>query len=524
MSLNPARARERQVRRSAARSSRPYALAVLVIGWLGYAWTAAILVLLLALAVFAVRTVVPRAPLVSVPFVLLAALAGLFLTAAFRVRVEPPVGVRLAPNLTPALHSLIQSLRGPLRVRPFRDVLLGTGMEVRTVRVPRLAGLLGFHDYLVVGLPLMLALPIEQLHALLAHELAHSSRRGRVRGAAVYRLRSGWLCLLESLATSRSLYVLPLRPFFRTFAPWYASISAPVARDHELAADRRAALTTSRDQLAGALIRLGVIERFMVERFQPKLLSDLRLYGVPPTGLSRRFEQALDGVRDDSRFDAWVDTAIHRDRPPAQDDTHPPLRQRLSALALSDLRNPKNRALIRAAFGDEHAGESSASISLAAVPEAVRISVEKAWVDAVERSLADRHEELLRLDERRRQLAKKDGLTPVERLDHAIATAETDGIDAAIPLLEDLIDSQPDMAPARFVLGTLMLRKNDAAGLTHIHTAVRMDPDLDEAGRELAAEYVRAAGGYDAVAVADPAEPPGRPGTNIRDVGSAAGR
>ncbi|HUF70688.1 MAG TPA: hypothetical protein VMM79_18715 [Longimicrobiales bacterium] len=48
-------------------------------------------------------------------------------------------------------------------------------------------------------------------------------------------------------------------------------------------------------------------------------------------------------------------------------------------------------------------------------------------------------------------------------LDHAIASAETDGPEHALTTLRKLAELCPDMAPARFVLGTLLLRANDAA-------------------------------------------------------------
>jgi hypothetical protein len=144
------------------------------------------------------------------------------------------------------------------------------------------------------------------------------------------------------------------------------------------------------------------------------------------------------------------------------------------------------------AFSPDHAGMSAARLCLAAIPEALMVSIEKAWTDAVQSELAGRHEELLRLDERRRELEKRIDLTPTQMLEHAIATAETDGDAAAIPVLRSLVERHPELAPARFVLGTLLLRANEEEGLVHIHTATRIDPSLDAHGRELAADFLRA--------------------------------
>lgn len=490
MSDDSGMVRQRPGTRTRSAKIRLPASILLVVGWLGHVWTLALMAVVATFAVVAVRSTVPETPFVSTPIVLMAILGMLFLTAALRVRIEPAVGIRVARNLAPTLHEVIDSLSERLHVPRYRDVLLGTGMEIRTVSVPRLGGLRGFNDYLLIGLPVMLALPLDHLRALLAHELAHRSRSRAVRGARVHRLRDGWLQAARSVTESRHIAVLPLKPFFRWFARWFGQLAFDAARSHELAADRKAAQLTSRNALAGALLRLEVVDRFMVERFHPRLLADLRQFGIPPAGLDKRFERELAGLRTDPRFHAWIDEAIQRGA--ADRDTHPALRRRLSALALGDLRKASHRGVIEAAFSGGTNEDSAARVCLAALPNAVMVTIEKVWIDEVQRGLATRHEELVRLDERRKELEGRPELSPHESLDHAIATAETEGIDAALPELRKLVSERPDMAPARFVLGTLLLRNNNPQGLAHIHAAARLDPELDEPGRELAAAFLRA--------------------------------
>jgi len=493
MSGNLAHSLDTQSRLGSARSAqRPYVL--LVEGWLGHVFVLGVLVLWTAVAVQLVRWLTPADGSASIPIGLLAVLACLLILAALRVRVEPCDGIRIDRSVAPGVHAMVDRLRGKLRAGPFAGILLGTGLDVRTIRVPRLAGFFGFDRYLLIGLPAMLALPPEHLEALIAHELAHECRGGMVPGARIYRQREGWLQLLQWLPDGGGRLAGLFLPFYRWYVPRFAASSFGAARDHELAADRRAALLTTRNHLAGALLRLRVVERFLVERFQPRLLADLRRCGVPPTGLHTRLEKALDGVREDERFRAWVDAAIHRD--PSAGDTHPVLRARLAALALTDFRSVSGRAFIDSVFSDEFAGASSASQCLAALPTEVVYSIEKAWIDEVQSDLTDRHEELLRLDERRQELENRSELTAVEMLQHAIATAETDGIDAALPELRQLARQRPRMAPARFVLGTLLLQKNDADGLAHIDAAIGIDPDLEEHGRDLGGAFLRANGRY----------------------------
>jgi hypothetical protein len=463
-----------------------HAAILTLIGYFGHALVNGSVIGVAMLSAIAVASIAGGTAAVA----LLMFLGALLTMAALRVRVEPAHGVRLPRNLAPALHEVIDSLRGPLHASSFEEVLLGTRMEIATVRVPRIGGLRGHDDYLVIGLPLLLALPLEYVSALIAHEMAHHSRGGTVRGARLYGLREGWLQAARAASASQHPVAAMLAPFHRWFARSYAALSFDAACDHELAADRRAAQVTSRDDLAGALLRLQVVERFIVDRFHPGILADLRRYGVPPTGLCRRFEKALDTLRDDTHLRAWIDAAIDQEVP--GNETHPPLRRRLSALAIGDVHAGGPRCLVEAAFSERFAGMSAARLCLAAIPESVMASIENAWADDLQNDLAERHEQLVRMDERRRELEGRTDLSPTEMLDHAIATAETDGPEHALPALRKLTDLCPDMAPARFVLGTLLLRANDKAGLAHIHAAVRLDPRLDEQGRELAIGFLRA--------------------------------
>lgn len=465
---------------------------LLVIGWFGYAWTVFLVAIVVVAAVYAIHGLTPVTGPLSIPIALLAVLGLLFAVASLQIRVEPGDGVRVDRRVGPVLHEIIEELSGRLKAPPIRDVLLGSGMEIRTIRVPRLAGLLGFDDYLLIGMPLLIAVPVEQLRALIAHELAHRSRSRSVRGARLYRLRDGWLQLLRSLESSRHVTRFVLRPFFRYFAPAFANLSSTAIQDHEIAADRRAAMITKREHLAGALLRVGVIQRVLVERFHPRLLADLRRCGVAPAGLHNRLERMLSTLRTDPRFASWLDAALHAD--PAPGDTHAPLSKRLSGLAFGDLTSGPGETLVESAFAENHARLSAMRLCLAALPEAIIVSAEKAWVDELQDSLNDRHEELLRMDERRRELEARTTLSDTERLEQAIATAETEGVDAALPVLRELTADRPEMAPARFVLGTLLLQQSDDEGLAHIHAAVRIDPGLEEPGRELAAAYLRANG------------------------------
>jgi hypothetical protein len=200
---------------------------------------------------------------------------------------------------------------------------------------------------------------------------------------------------------------------------------------------------------------------------------------------------AIRDMASDPRFAAWLDTALHETN--ADDPANPPLRDRLARLSMAEARTPAGVAFLRRTFPDTDS-ESAARHCLAEVPPEWILSIEKLWIDEVQREWSDRHEELLRLDMRRRELDQKSRLTPSEALEHIISTAETEGTLAALQPARDLTGCRPDMPRARFVLGTLLLRNNDPEGLEHMRHAMAQDSELEPAARELVRAFLRANG------------------------------
>jgi Zn-dependent protease with chaperone function len=479
----------------AARHPAAYRMSVAAFGAVGYLYLAAMVVLVGAatalLSVFLIRTGVgPVAIRAALPPLLLL----LFTISALRAAPVPAEGLVVTRREAPPLHAVIESVRNRLGAPRIHAVLIGTGLDIRVVRMPRLGSVFGFRNCVVIGLPLMAAVPLAQFRALLAHPLAHLCRNRGNEGFRAYDLRDRWLRLAAARPDSRRIVGLALRPFFRGYAPRFAAWSFPVAREHEFAADRQAGIAAGGDELARALVRVGVVERFLIERFWPRLLADLRAYSVPRTGLLGRLEAAVDRVREDERFRAWLDAVLTRDGGP---DTHPATRDRLAALGIRDA--AAQVTMLEVAFAPALDGEPATRRLLGTASRELLLSVEHSWIDAIVAGWADRHEELVRWDERRRDLDTRTDLSPAEALDQAIATAEISGPDAALPILRELVVRCPDMAPAHFVLGTLLLRTNDSAGLGHVEVAIRRDPALHVSGLAVASEFLRANGRHDDV-------------------------
>ena len=84
--------------------------------------------------------------------------------------------------------------------RRVHGVILDGELNASVVQTPRL-GLFGWHrTWLVIGLPLMHALPPDEFRAVLAHEFAHLRGRGAV-SRWLHRTRSTWERAMDRVET-----------------------------------------------------------------------------------------------------------------------------------------------------------------------------------------------------------------------------------------------------------------------------------------------------------------------------------
>ena len=91
----------------------------------------------------------------------------------FFTRLEPPRGRELKPAEAERLFRILERIRRKLQAPPIDKVLVDDQYNAAICQVPRF-GLFGGHrNYLIIGLPYLLATPEDEMIATLAHEYGH---------------------------------------------------------------------------------------------------------------------------------------------------------------------------------------------------------------------------------------------------------------------------------------------------------------------------------------------------------------
>ncbi|MEG4802819.1 M48 family metallopeptidase [Microcoleus sp. ARI1-B5] len=134
---------------------------------------------------------------------------------------------------------MVDELTTKLQAPRFHNILLNREFNAAVVQVPRL-GIFGWQkNYLLLGLPLMQSLSLEQFKAVRAHEVGHLSRNHSRFAGWIYRIRKTWLQIYERLHQSEQHGASIL---FNSFLEWYwpsfNAYSFILARMDEYEADR----------------------------------------------------------------------------------------------------------------------------------------------------------------------------------------------------------------------------------------------------------------------------------------------
>ncbi|MEW6583810.1 MAG: M48 family metalloprotease, partial [Actinomycetota bacterium] len=391
------------------------------------------------------------------------------LARAAWVRIEPPAGIPVEPADAPALFDLVASTRKLTGGPPVNRVVITDELNASIVQVPRFGPLGGQRNHLVLGLPLLEALPPDEFRAVLAHEYGHLTGRHGRWAARIYRVRASWLRLLQSLEERRRLGTALFRWFFAWYAPLFARASMAVAREHEYGADAVAADATSAAAAGRALVRVHLASEVLERRYWAAVARRAADEPAPPGDVYSAMAPALAAAGSLPESPEWARACLAV--PGDEDDTHPPLAERLTALSL----DPTEVVAAVAQPVTETAGP--AFLGAARTRLLGRLDAE--WAAGAETGWRQHREELIAA---RARIAEIDGLPP-SQVD-ADLDVECGSLlealgrdDEAADRYRSAVAKDAGHAAARFRLGAHLLSTGDDTGLDHLSAAMKCDPE-----------------------------------------------
>jgi hypothetical protein len=398
-----------------------------------------------------------------------------------------PQGIPVTRETAPRLVAFLDDIAGTVKAPRFDHILICGDFTAGVVQVPRF-GLMGPHrNYLILGLPLMKGLSREQFQAVIAHELAHISRRHSRFGGWVYRQRMTWSQILDQV---RHNWVFT--PFLKWYAPYFFAHTFVLARSNEFIADRCAAEIVGARTTAETLVAAAVKLRFLEEEFWPSIVKQVYVRPDPPVSpFGAMF--ADDGDEPDEHtamnrlLKAW---STHT----GFDDTHPSLADRLSALGFRGVAggplDPPKPPLPPPARIER----SAAADLLGPYGDRVTGELDVRWRRSVSAEWHREHAEAQQDIARMEVLVDRAKATPLgidESLELVKLVARFHGCQAAAVPARSLAQRFPRSAKGQALAGAVLCESGDATGVQLMENAGRLDPAMSAQMQALIADHLR---------------------------------
>lgn len=454
-----------------------YKTRVVVLALVGYGYIALILLGLLLssglIILFLATKSAAFAGKLLIPLVVLT----FYIFRSLWVKFPPPEGVSLTEQQSKPLIELASDLRRKLKAPRMHSILLTDDFNAGVVQVPRL-GLFGWHkNYLMVGMPLMQALSLEQFRGVLAHELGHLSGKHGHLSSRIYRIRQTWAQLMTVLEERQHWGAAVFRGFLKWYVPLFSAYTFVLARAQEYEADRQAADDVGTRQFANALISIVVNGAFLDSSFWPGFYKKADTEPEPPASPFGEMANAFRSEVKPVQQGVWLAQAI--DAKTGTEDTHPSLADRLAALGESaSPPAPVTETAAQSLFASHEAELCSA------------LAVQ--WREGVSASWRDRHryaqEARARLNELEER-TRSQSLTLDEEWDRACLTEEFVDPGSALPLYQHVLSLDENHLGASFAVGRLTI-EDDSRAISLIERAMEQSHEYVIPGCELIRSYL----------------------------------
>ena len=402
------------------------------------------------------------------------ALASLVLVVAvlrsLALPIPQPEGIALQESAVPELFAEIDRVRNSLGVKSLHRVLLVGESNASVLQRPRFGVLGGYQNYLLLGLPLMEALSVEEFRAILAHEFGHLSGQHGRSGVWLYRVRNSWAQLGERFAEGGGVGAWFFRGFANRFVPPFEAATFVLARQQEYESDAAAARIAGRDAAASGLLRLSIVEQAFARRFLKDLSKRVRSGEPVPERVMQEWEAAVRHGASTTEAQEWRDQALLQRTD--VDDTHPALVDRLRALGVT----PDRFSIEELRSGPE---TSAACILLGPQRDELTQQLSAAWcaenASSWSTAIAE-HEHTTQRIRALNDLAATRLLTPAESWQLLKAGILVNGAPAMREELERFVHEHPAHFGALWQLALVRLECNEESGLATMDRVMMVAP------------------------------------------------
>lgn len=393
------------------------------------------------------------------------------------IKVSKPIGVSLDKNKSNEMFRLIEDVRKKTNSPGIREVIINDEYSVEIVQVP-IFGVFGItRKYLVIGLPLMIALTSEELEIILTREFQHISRKNHEIGKWVYNLRKRCSLIKGQLGTMKWNECILITGYVEALEPFYMKYSFDMSRKEELSADEYTAKIYGTELTGETIINAGVRGEYLVDSFWEGIYEGAFQTPNPPDEVFMEMEKCLwEGLTNEKAQELYSRILRYES---SEFDPHPAIKERLASINYKyQYKYKTGTSAFRELLGEGFQGVVDIFNSI--WKESNKESWKEKYSFTVEGS-----KRLIEL----RNITRERDLNMDEGWEVCYLTEALYGGSEALQLYTNFLAKYPDFLPANFATGRLYLKEKNPDGIELIEKAISGDIDYVMDGLKLIHDF-----------------------------------
>lgn len=394
--------------------------------------------------------------------VLIALIRGLFI--ALSAKIPEPEGIEVGKEEFPEFYKLLEEIRVKINCPRIHHVKFDLSFNAYVAEIPKY-GVIGlFRRYLVIGIPLMLALSKDELRAVIGHELGHLSRSHGKMSVKVLRAENVWRKASEELMKSGKDRNILFKSFLISYIPALNNALFSLRRENEYEADKAAETVTDSETVAKILVKLPLYDSYIENVFWYKINTLARVEEALPKKLFQLMETFLDEPLPEEQSKHVLTQILKMQSLPCW--THPSTSERLKNIGVS-YEFPEHRKVnsLRDILGNK------ADIVLSKANDLWVSGVSETW-SKIYKSCEESRQRLKQLEEEKNRIGK---LAYEEEIERALLLEEMESIERGLEAIKILYDEKPDDPSITYHLGRLMIKNGDPEGQDILHKVMESD-------------------------------------------------
>ncbi|HZW26372.1 MAG TPA: M48 family metalloprotease [Gallionella sp.] len=386
----------------------------------------------------------------------------------FFMRSRPPEERELTEAEAPKLFEMLAELRKHVQGAPVHHVLVTSEFMAGVLQYPRFGMFGGYRNYLILGLPLMYAVSVEEFKAVLAHEYGHLAGGHNKFSRWVGRQRVTFGMLHNHARERRDDNLVNgfLAGMLDWFAPYFNAYTFVLRRQNEYESDAVSTSVVGAQAAASALVRTDLLGGWLQNNFWKKMYDQASKHAPPPfmpyVSMSKLLAVTMDEWATKERLNkAWkLESDAH--------DTHPCLRERLIAME----QHAVLPGMVKVSAADALLGKFALTLAR---------EFDEQWWREEKSNWQSYHRRYTRSIERIAELEQKPllELSVMDAQELGLLLFEFRSLESAKVVLQSLVKRPGERFPKPlFYYGRVLLGEDNETGLDYLKEACSLAPSM----------------------------------------------